>query len=69
MPSCLLCLFAAMCLQMAPSYLEAARAVDDEDEREGEGMAEVLVAAAERLALVVCDKFQHFDSEEMTRCV
>lgn len=48
---------AAMCLQNVTSYM----ACEDAETRE------VLVSAAERLAVVVADKFQVFDNEASTR--
>mmetsp|Transcript_3353 Transcript_3353/g.6087 ORF Transcript_3353/g.6087 Transcript_3353/m.6087 type:complete len:1404 (+) Transcript_3353:47-4258(+) len=51
---------AAICLQACSSFVEASQCSDDE-------LQAVLISAAERLALVVCDKFQKFDNEEMTR--
>jgi condensin complex subunit 1 len=51
-----------MCLQVTPSYIEASHGASSDE------LQTVLVTASERLAQVVCDKFQKFDSEEMTRC-
>lgn len=58
--NCHCCVFSAICFQATSSYIDATRQSDEE-------LQTVLVSAAERLALVITDKFQKFDSEEITR--